>query len=180
MVIKIVLKHYLWLICCFWSVTFQPYATRNSKNFFCMWQVLDNYMDILRNNQIYLQDKSKLKNVLDGLICCMSSLASRKDESYPSNEPVWVIHSFISCLVVSYSCCLPLYIFLYFICTKNLEYVDLVFKLCFWTSIGCWFLVSYELFSIFFFSFFNDDLIQKFASIWLFGIYHLSVVYSHV
>ncbi|XP_020253148.1 uncharacterized protein LOC109830320 isoform X2 [Asparagus officinalis] len=50
-------------------------------------KVLDNYMDILRNNQIYLHERSNLKNVLDGLLRCMSSLANRRGANYQSDEP---------------------------------------------------------------------------------------------
>ncbi|XP_043815771.1 uncharacterized protein LOC110623015 isoform X3 [Manihot esculenta] len=39
-------------------------------------KVLQNYADILRKNQFYLEDKSKLKNVLAGLVCCLSLLPS--------------------------------------------------------------------------------------------------------
>ncbi|KAJ6821652.1 uncharacterized protein M6B38_391920 [Iris pallida] len=49
-------------------------------------KVLDNYIDILKNNQIYLQDKNKLKNVLDGLIHCLSSLTGKKGGSDPTFE----------------------------------------------------------------------------------------------
>ncbi|KAH7688883.1 DNA polymerase Y-family little finger domain-containing protein [Dioscorea alata] len=42
-------------------------------------KVLDNYVDILKNNQIYLQDKSKLKSVLAGLVRCLSLLVDRED-----------------------------------------------------------------------------------------------------
>ncbi|KAM0941753.1 putative pre-rRNA-processing protein Ipi1 [Dioscorea sansibarensis] len=47
-------------------------------------KVLDNYIDILKNNQIYLQDKSKLKSALAGLVRCLSLLADKED--LPSNE----------------------------------------------------------------------------------------------
>uniref|UniRef100_A0A251K4A3 Uncharacterized protein n=1 Tax=Manihot esculenta TaxID=3983 RepID=A0A251K4A3_MANES len=40
-------------------------------------KVLQNYADILRKNQFYLEDKSKLKNVLAGLVRCLSLLPSR-------------------------------------------------------------------------------------------------------
>lgn len=43
-------------------------------------KVLDHYMDILRNNQIYLQDRSKLKNALGGLIHCFSLLAGKNEK----------------------------------------------------------------------------------------------------
>lgn len=43
-------------------------------------QVLDNYTDILRNYQIYLQEKNHLKNVLGGLVNCLSFLVSKGEE----------------------------------------------------------------------------------------------------
>ncbi|KAG6481826.1 hypothetical protein ZIOFF_058447 [Zingiber officinale] len=39
--------------------------------------VLDNYIDILRNNQIYLVEKSKLINALAGLAHCLSLIANK-------------------------------------------------------------------------------------------------------
>lgn len=44
---------------------------------FCISQVLDNYIDILRNNQIYLVEKSKLINALAGLAHCLSLIANK-------------------------------------------------------------------------------------------------------
>ncbi|XP_038984219.1 testis-expressed protein 10 isoform X2 [Phoenix dactylifera] len=43
-------------------------------------KVLDYYIDILRNNQIYLQEKNKLKNTLGGLVQCLSLLASKNEK----------------------------------------------------------------------------------------------------
>ncbi|KAG6485677.1 hypothetical protein ZIOFF_054240 [Zingiber officinale] len=40
-------------------------------------EVLDNYIDILRNNQIYLVEKSKLINALAGLAHCLSLIANK-------------------------------------------------------------------------------------------------------
>ncbi|XP_074587560.1 uncharacterized protein LOC141843383 [Curcuma longa] len=40
-------------------------------------KVLDNYIDILRNNQIYLVEKSKLINALAGLAHCLSLIANK-------------------------------------------------------------------------------------------------------
>ncbi|KAG6474470.1 hypothetical protein ZIOFF_068407 [Zingiber officinale] len=40
-------------------------------------KVLDNYIDILRNNQIYLVEKNKLINVLAGLAHCLSLIANK-------------------------------------------------------------------------------------------------------
>ncbi|WOL06988.1 testis-expressed sequence 10 protein isoform X2 [Canna indica] len=43
-------------------------------------KVLDNYVDILRNNQIYLVEKSKLKNALGGLAHCLYLLSNKSQE----------------------------------------------------------------------------------------------------
>ncbi|XP_059463584.1 uncharacterized protein LOC132192307 isoform X2 [Corylus avellana] len=43
-------------------------------------KILQNYGDILRNNQFYLQDKGKLKNVLAGLLRCLSLVPCNKKE----------------------------------------------------------------------------------------------------
>ncbi|KAJ0986774.1 hypothetical protein J5N97_005130 [Dioscorea zingiberensis] len=48
-------------------------------------KVLDNYIDILKNNQIYLQEKSKLKSALSGLVRCLSLLVDKEEP--PSVEP---------------------------------------------------------------------------------------------
>lgn len=42
-----------------------------------MWQVLDHYMDILRNSQIYLQEKNQLNSILSGLEHCLSLLTNK-------------------------------------------------------------------------------------------------------
>ncbi|CAL9106528.1 unnamed protein product [Musa acuminata var. zebrina] len=49
-------------------------------------KVLDNYVDILRNNLIYLVDKSKLKNVLGGLAHCLSLLSNKSLEDNRLNN----------------------------------------------------------------------------------------------
>ncbi|KAK1278529.1 hypothetical protein QJS04_geneDACA022239 [Acorus gramineus] len=62
-------------------------------------KVLDNYGDILRNNQIYLQDKSKLKTALAGLVHCLSLLSSfnEKKPSYDQKTEGWKpLHAFES------------------------------------------------------------------------------------
>eukprot|EP00268_Persea_americana_P064657 TRINITY_DN8539_c0_g1_i1.p1 TRINITY_DN8539_c0_g1~~TRINITY_DN8539_c0_g1_i1.p1 ORF type:complete len:884 (-),score=132.86 TRINITY_DN8539_c0_g1_i1:635-3286(-) len=51
-------------------------------------KVLQNYEDILRNNLKYLQDKSRFKVVLGGLVCCLSLLACDKRKSNQSHEKV--------------------------------------------------------------------------------------------
>ncbi|XP_059428250.1 uncharacterized protein LOC132162022 isoform X2 [Corylus avellana] len=43
-------------------------------------KILQNYGDILRNNQFYLQDKGKLKNVLAGLLLCLSLVPCNNKE----------------------------------------------------------------------------------------------------
>ncbi|KAE8098634.1 hypothetical protein FH972_016679 [Carpinus fangiana] len=43
-------------------------------------KILQNYGDILRNNQFYLQDTGKLKNVLAGLLQCLSLVPCNKKE----------------------------------------------------------------------------------------------------
>ncbi|KAJ7974885.1 testis-expressed sequence 10 protein [Quillaja saponaria] len=43
-------------------------------------KILQNYEDILRKNQFYLQDKGKLKNALAGLVHCLSLLPLKKRE----------------------------------------------------------------------------------------------------
>lgn len=44
-------------------------------------QILRNYEDILRKNQYYLQDKSKLKIALSGLVRCLSLLPCNQREA---------------------------------------------------------------------------------------------------
>ncbi|XP_057973862.1 uncharacterized protein LOC131161857 isoform X2 [Malania oleifera] len=43
-------------------------------------KILENYENILRKNQFYLQDKSKLKNAIAGLMRCLSLLPCNKGE----------------------------------------------------------------------------------------------------
>ncbi|KAL6984247.1 hypothetical protein U1Q18_017625, partial [Sarracenia purpurea var. burkii] len=43
-------------------------------------KIFQNYEDILRKNQFYLQDKGKLKNVLGGLVHCLLLLPSNKGD----------------------------------------------------------------------------------------------------
>jgi hypothetical protein len=42
-----------------------------------MGQVLDYYMDILQNSQIYLQEKNQLNDILSGLEHCLSLLTNK-------------------------------------------------------------------------------------------------------
>ena len=48
---------------------------------FLLFQVLDCYTDIMRNKQLYLEDKSKIKDVLDGLLHCLFSFPYDKENS---------------------------------------------------------------------------------------------------
>ncbi|XP_065870962.1 uncharacterized protein [Euphorbia lathyris] len=60
-------------------------------------KILQNYGEILRKNQFYLEDKGKLKNVLVGLIHCLSLLPSKKLEvnSFEKKVPQQgVLHAF--------------------------------------------------------------------------------------
>lgn len=43
-------------------------------------KILQNYEDILRKNQFYVQEKGKLKSVLAGLVCCLSLVPCNKKE----------------------------------------------------------------------------------------------------
>ncbi|XP_055961555.1 uncharacterized protein LOC126676537 isoform X2 [Mercurialis annua] len=51
-------------------------------------KVLQNYGDILRKNQFYLEDKGKLKDVLAGLVRCLSLLPSNITESVSIEKKV--------------------------------------------------------------------------------------------
>ncbi|KAJ3679485.1 hypothetical protein LUZ60_017496 [Juncus effusus] len=60
--------------------------THPSSFFMHSDKVLDHYMDILRNNQIYLQDKSRLNSILGGLVHCLSLLSENKDIATNNNQ----------------------------------------------------------------------------------------------
>lgn len=49
-------------------------------------QVLQNYEDILRKNQFYLEDKAKLRSALAGLVRCLSLLPCNKRKVDSSEE----------------------------------------------------------------------------------------------
>ncbi|XP_061950001.1 uncharacterized protein LOC133673263 isoform X2 [Populus nigra] len=49
-------------------------------------KILQNYEDILRKNQFYLEDKVKLKNALAGLVRCLLLLPSSKDVNLPAKN----------------------------------------------------------------------------------------------
>ncbi|XP_020086368.1 testis-expressed sequence 10 protein-like isoform X2 [Ananas comosus] len=49
-------------------------------------EVLDNYADILKNSQIHIHDKSKLKSILGALTQCLSLLSSKVSKEDGSNE----------------------------------------------------------------------------------------------
>ncbi|CAA7396006.1 unnamed protein product [Spirodela intermedia] len=60
-------------------------------------KVLDCYSDIMRNKQLYLEDKSKIKDVLDGLLHCLSSFAfsEKKFDSQNEENATWrPLHAF--------------------------------------------------------------------------------------
>ncbi|XP_019055083.1 PREDICTED: testis-expressed sequence 10 protein homolog isoform X2 [Nelumbo nucifera] len=69
----------------FFDLVVQHYP---SSFFMYAEKVLQNYEDILRKNHIYLQDRSKLKNALVGLVRCLSLLPCNRrtvDPSYGKN-----------------------------------------------------------------------------------------------
>ncbi|KAG6754021.1 hypothetical protein POTOM_042029 [Populus tomentosa] len=49
-------------------------------------KILQNYEDILRKNQFYLEDKVKLKNALAGLVRCLLLLPSSKEVNLPAKN----------------------------------------------------------------------------------------------
>ncbi|CAK7342019.1 unnamed protein product [Dovyalis caffra] len=49
-------------------------------------KMLQNYEDILRKNQFYLEDKNKLKNALAGLVRCLLLLPSSKEVNLPEKN----------------------------------------------------------------------------------------------
>ncbi|GAV57315.1 Ipi1_N domain-containing protein [Cephalotus follicularis] len=51
-------------------------------------KILQNYEDILHKNQFYIEEKGKLKNVLDGLVRCLSLLPCDKKEIYSCEKNV--------------------------------------------------------------------------------------------
>ncbi|CAI0391119.1 unnamed protein product, partial [Linum tenue] len=60
-------------------------------------KILQNYEYILKSNQFYVQDKGKLRNVLAGLVCCLSLLPSDKKEVDTSEQDALreeVLHAF--------------------------------------------------------------------------------------
>lgn len=59
-------------------------------------KIFQNYEDILRKNQYYLQDKGKLKDALAGLVRCLSLLPSNKGEVDLHNKDTGtrVLHAF--------------------------------------------------------------------------------------
>ncbi|CAA2988029.1 testis-expressed sequence 10 homolog isoform X1 [Olea europaea subsp. europaea] len=58
-------------------------------------KILQNYEDILRKNQIFLEDKSKLKNTFGGLVHCLSLLPCDEGENDSSNTPAEdLLHAF--------------------------------------------------------------------------------------
>ncbi|KAK9090537.1 hypothetical protein Sjap_023714 [Stephania japonica] len=57
-------------------------------------KVLQNYEDILQKYHIYLQDRSKLKNTLVGLVHCLSLLPSAKGELEKTLDDKRLLHAF--------------------------------------------------------------------------------------
>ncbi|KAL2503103.1 ARM repeat superfamily protein [Forsythia ovata] len=61
-------------------------------------KILQNYEDILRKNQFFLEDKSKLKNTLGGLVHCLTLLPCNERESDSStkndNPAENILHAF--------------------------------------------------------------------------------------
>ncbi|XP_072953458.1 uncharacterized protein [Typha angustifolia] len=57
-------------------------------------RVLDNYVHILKDKQICLQDKSKLKTALGGLVHCLKLLASETIE-LNKKAPDWMKHMYV-------------------------------------------------------------------------------------
>nr|CAD1829335.1 unnamed protein product [Ananas comosus var. bracteatus] len=57
-----------------------------SSFFMSGYEVLDNYADILKNSQIHIHDKSKLKSILGALTQCLSLLSSKVSKEDGSNE----------------------------------------------------------------------------------------------
>ncbi|XP_020535669.1 testis-expressed protein 10 isoform X2 [Jatropha curcas] len=68
-------------------------------------KVIQNYGDILRKNQFYLEDKGKLKNVLAGLVRCLSLLPSNKIEADPFEKVPRqeMLHAFESDMATEYA-----------------------------------------------------------------------------
>ncbi|KAK7339876.1 hypothetical protein VNO77_20562 [Canavalia gladiata] len=74
--IRIMAFDFLDLILEFYPPSFSSYAEK----------IFQNYEDILRKNQYYLQDKGKLKDALAGLVRCLSLLPWNKGETDLQNK----------------------------------------------------------------------------------------------
>ncbi|KAK7294692.1 hypothetical protein RJT34_17585 [Clitoria ternatea] len=74
--VRIMAFDFLDLVLEFYPPSFSPYAEK----------IFENYEDILRKNQYYLQDKGKLKDVLAGLVRCLSLLPWNKGETDLHNK----------------------------------------------------------------------------------------------
>jgi hypothetical protein len=60
----------------------------------CFWQAFNNFVAVLSNDRIHLQDKSKLNSVLAGLGHCLSLVARATENDDASNRPVSKLNFF--------------------------------------------------------------------------------------
>ncbi|RDX92488.1 Testis-expressed protein 10, partial [Mucuna pruriens] len=74
--VRIMAFDFLDLVLEFYPPSFSSYAEK----------IFQNYEDILRKNQYYLQDKGKLKDALSGLVRCLSLLPWNKGETDLQNK----------------------------------------------------------------------------------------------
>ncbi|XP_061338015.1 uncharacterized protein LOC133284896 [Gastrolobium bilobum] len=74
--VRIMAFNFLSLVIEFHPPSFSSYAEK----------IFQNYEDILKNNQYYLQDKGKLKDFLDGLVRCLMLLPWNKGETGLHNK----------------------------------------------------------------------------------------------
>ncbi|KAK7244813.1 hypothetical protein RIF29_39640 [Crotalaria pallida] len=92
--IRIMAFDFLDLVLEFYPPSFSSYAEK----------IFQNYEDILRKNQYYLQDKGKLKDSLAGLVRCLSLLPWNKGETDLHNKDETgqrVLHAFEADMLVS-------------------------------------------------------------------------------
>ncbi|TKY65839.1 Testis-expressed sequence 10 protein [Spatholobus suberectus] len=84
--VRIMAFDFLDLVLEFYPPSFSSYAEK----------IFQNYEDILRKNQYYLQDKGKLKDALAGLVRCLSLLPWNKGETDLQNKDTGrrVLHAF--------------------------------------------------------------------------------------
>ncbi|XP_027349391.1 uncharacterized protein LOC113860993 isoform X2 [Abrus precatorius] len=92
--IRIMAFDFLDLVLEFYPPSFSSYAEK----------IFQNYEDILRKNQYYLQDKGKLKDALAGLVRCLSLLPWNKEETDMHNKDDTgqrVLHAFEADMAMS-------------------------------------------------------------------------------